>query len=58
MGNISRASIPGRDLIHVFEAKLHDFRRHIGRENFCGNPEIFALVERFLREKGLTYGGQ
>ena len=46
---------PRPEIIPAFEAKLEDFRRNIGQENFCGNPEIFALVEQFIREKRLTY---
>ncbi len=44
---------PDPRLIPAFEAKLEDFRRNVGRENFYGNPEIFALVEQFIREKSL-----
>ena len=46
---------PRPGIIPAFEAKLEDFRRNIGQENFCGNPKIFALVEQFIREKRLTY---
>jgi len=46
---------PRPEIIPAFEAKLEDFRRNIGQENFYGNPEIFALVEQFIREKRLTY---
>lgn len=47
---------PPPEFIPTFEAKLEDFRRHLGKEKtFCGNPEIFGLAERFIRERGLTY---
>ncbi len=46
---------PQPEIIPAFEAGLDDFRRTIGQKNFCGNPEIFALVEQFLREKRLKY---
>ena len=54
-GQYSLGFHPRTELIPAFEAKLQDLRRRIGRENFCGNSEIFALVERFIREKWLTY---
>ncbi len=46
---------PRPEIIPAFESGLADFRSNISRENFCGNPEIFALVEQFIREKRLTY---
>ena len=46
---------PRPEIIPAFEAKLMDYRRNLGQENFCGNPEIFALVEQFIRTKKLTY---
>jgi uncharacterized protein (TIGR00661 family) len=46
---------PRPEIIPAFEARVTDFRRNVGQENFCGNPEIFALVAQFLREKRLTY---
>lgn len=46
---------PRPEIIPDFEAGLADFRRNVGQENFCGNPEIFALVEQFIREKRLTH---
>ena len=42
-------------IIPAFEAQLEDFRRNLGQETFCGNPEIFALVDQFIREKKLKY---
>jgi len=57
-GQYSPGFHPRTEFIPAFEAKLEDLRRRIGRENFCGNSEIFALVERFIREKGLTYDGK
>jgi uncharacterized protein (TIGR00661 family) len=46
---------PRPEIIPAFEAQLADFQSQISRENFCGNPEIFALVDGFIREKRLTY---
>jgi uncharacterized protein (TIGR00661 family) len=46
---------PDPGLIPGFEAKLEEFGANIARETFCGNPEIFALVEQFIREKRLNY---
>ncbi len=49
---------PRPEIIPVFEAHLEGFNRNIGAENFCGNPEIFALVEQFIREGRLDYSDQ
>ena len=46
---------PNPLIIPAFEASLADYQRNLGRETFCGNQEIFALVEQFIREKKLTY---
>ena len=46
---------PHPKIIPAFEAKLMEYRRNLSQENFCGNPEIFALVEQFIRTKKLTY---
>lgn len=46
---------PDPKIIPAFEAKLEDFHRNVGRENFCGNPEIFASVDQFIRDQRLTY---
>jgi uncharacterized protein (TIGR00661 family) len=46
---------PSPEIIPAFEAQLDNFRGNIRQEQFCGNPEIFSLVDRFIREKGLGY---
>lgn len=46
---------PYPEIIPAFEAKLADFVRNLGQKNFCGNPEIFSLVEQFIHAKKLTY---
>lgn len=46
---------PRPEIIPAFEASLADYQRNLGRETFCGNPEIFALVEQFIREKRIKY---
>jgi uncharacterized protein (TIGR00661 family) len=45
---------PNPEIIPAFEARLEDFRRNIRQENFYGNPEIFARVEEFIRDKRLA----
>jgi uncharacterized protein (TIGR00661 family) len=45
---------PSPEVIPAFEAKLPDFRRNIGRENFYGNPEIYTRVAQFIRDKKLA----
>jgi UDP-N-acetylglucosamine:LPS N-acetylglucosamine transferase len=44
---------PRPEFIPAFEAKLDYFRNNIRQQQFCGNQEIFALVEQFIRQKGL-----
>lgn len=44
---------PRQEFITAFESDLEKFRGNIRRENFNGNPEIFALVERFIQHKRL-----
>lgn len=46
---------PRPEIIPAFEARLDDFRRNLGKEQFCGNPEIFSEVDRFIRDQKLTY---
>jgi len=41
---------PPNGFIPSFEARLEDFQSIIRKENFCGNGEIFTLVERFIRQ--------
>jgi uncharacterized protein (TIGR00661 family) len=44
---------PNPEIIPAFETRLAEYGANIARENFCGNAEIFALVEEFIREKRL-----
>jgi len=46
---------PPPEIIPAFEANLDRCRENIQNGNFCGNQEIFALVDRFIREKKLDY---
>jgi len=46
---------PRPEIIPAFEAQLENFRENIRRTSFNGNQEIYALTDRFIREKGLTY---
>jgi uncharacterized protein (TIGR00661 family) len=43
------------EIIPQFESRLEECRSRIRNHNFCGNPEIFAQVEKFIREKKLDY---
>jgi len=44
---------PGPDLIPAFEARLEEFQSNIREARFYGNPEVFALLERYFREHSL-----
>lgn len=44
---------PARDTIPSFEARLEEYRNRIRGERFCGNEEIFSLVNRFIEEEKL-----
>jgi uncharacterized protein (TIGR00661 family) len=46
---------PRPEIIPAFEAHLDHYRANIQTGNFCGNQEIFALVDQFIREKKLDY---
>jgi len=39
--------------IETFETGLDRFRANIKREKFNGNPEVYALLDRFIQEKRL-----
>ncbi|MEW6659016.1 MAG: glycosyltransferase family protein [Thermodesulfobacteriota bacterium] len=43
------------EIIPQFESRLEEFRKRIRSAKFCGNPEIFGQVEKFVREKKLDY---
>jgi uncharacterized protein (TIGR00661 family) len=49
---------PRPAIIPSFEARLDQFRRNIGEGNFCGNTEIFSLLDRFVREESLDARGE
>ncbi len=46
---------PRPEMIPAFEARLEDYRSAIQSGRFCGNEEIYARVEQFIREKKLDY---
>ena len=46
---------PPPEIIPAFEARLDRYRENIQTGNFCGNQEIYALVDQFIREKKLDY---
>jgi uncharacterized protein (TIGR00661 family) len=46
---------PPPEIIPAFETQLDRYRANIETGNFCGNQEIYALVEQFIREKKLDY---
>jgi uncharacterized protein (TIGR00661 family) len=46
---------PRPEIIPAFEARLDHYRGNLQTGSFCGNPEIFAHVEQFIREKKLDY---
>ncbi|MEW6386894.1 MAG: glycosyltransferase family protein [Thermodesulfobacteriota bacterium] len=47
-GNFSQSFRPDPKIIPAFEAKLGDFQKNIQKGQFCGNQEIFALVQQFI----------
>jgi uncharacterized protein (TIGR00661 family) len=46
---------PRPEIIPAFEAGLEGCQDNIQAGNFCGNQEIFGLVDQFIREKKLDY---
>ncbi len=46
---------PRPEIIPAFEANLERCRANIQTGAFCGNQQIFDLVEQFIREKKLDY---
>jgi uncharacterized protein (TIGR00661 family) len=46
---------PRPEIIPAFEASLDHYRGNIRTGRFCGNEGIYALVDRFIREKQLDY---
>jgi uncharacterized protein (TIGR00661 family) len=44
---------PSPEIIPAFEARLDHFRQHLRQGRFLGNPQIFALVDHFIRHKAL-----
>lgn len=53
-GRYSLDHRPGPTLLTRFETHLEHFRANLSDGNFLGNPEIFALLEGFIREKTLN----
>lgn len=47
---------PAPTIIPAFEARLADFRQAIGRGQFCGNAEIYQLLNHFLTHRRLPPG--
>ncbi len=54
-GSYSTRLRPRPEIIPAFEARLDDFRQNLKAGQFCGNQEIFAQVDHFIRHKTLTY---
>ncbi len=57
-GQYCTSLAPRPGLISAFEARLEDFRRRLSQGRFHGNPEILALVARFIAEGHLPSSGQ
>jgi uncharacterized protein (TIGR00661 family) len=55
-GHYSLDLWPGPEILRRFEARLDQFRANLADRKFCGNAEIFALLECFIREKTLNLG--
>jgi uncharacterized protein (TIGR00661 family) len=45
---------PRLEITSGFEAHLERFRLNIRKGRFCGNSEIFALIDQFIRQKTLS----
>ena len=43
---------PPAGIIKAFEARLDEFAENITKMNFCGNKEIFTLLDRFIGNGG------
>jgi uncharacterized protein (TIGR00661 family) len=41
------------EIVPSFEARLDWFRKNIREANFCGNAEVFRLLDRFVQQKSL-----
>lgn len=46
---------PQSHIICSFEAQLNQFRKNIRDGDFCGNRQIFAILDRLIIEKSLTF---
>lgn len=44
---------PPPEMVPVFEAQLANFQKNIQGGQFCGNQEIFALVQQFIQGRKL-----
>ena len=49
---------PRPDIIRSFEARLDWFRKNIRGANFRGNPEVFSLLDRFVKDRSLNSGSR
>jgi uncharacterized protein (TIGR00661 family) len=56
-GRYSTSLRPGPGLIPSFEARLAQFQQNLQGGRFCGNAEIFAAVEEFIRTRRLDPEG-
>jgi uncharacterized protein (TIGR00661 family) len=52
-GEYSQSFRPDPGIIPAFEARLDDFQKNIQAGQFCGNQEIFALVQQFIETGNL-----
>jgi len=41
---------PKPEVIRSFESNLERYRNTIGKGNFCGNQEVFDLIEKFVKD--------
>ncbi|MFH1067114.1 MAG: glycosyltransferase family protein [bacterium] len=47
-GKMADTHRPSLQMLEGFESRLDFFRANIKKENFCGNDEIFRLLDRFI----------
>ena len=41
----------GQGTVNAFEENLDDYRKNIEQGNFCGNEQVFSLIDRFVTDK-------
>jgi uncharacterized protein (TIGR00661 family) len=51
-GTLHTGHNPPSGIIRAFEARLDQYGENIHRENFCGNKEIFTLLDRYIGQAG------